>query len=55
MTSREVPAYASRELDYSDICQMHWLHEEPELFYGFWGMCFMDYRTTAPHAGYHPR
>eukprot|EP00440_Ansanella_granifera_P045379 gb/GFBE01049168.1/.p1 GENE.gb/GFBE01049168.1/~~gb/GFBE01049168.1/.p1 ORF type:complete len:422 (+),score=85.93 gb/GFBE01049168.1/:1-1266(+) len=48
----KVPAYASRCLDYSDICQPRWLYEEPELFWGFWGQCFNDYRETAPHSGY---
>jgi len=48
----KVEAYASRELDYHDLCQPHWLDEEPELFWGFWGQCYNDYRRTAPHAGY---
>ena len=48
----KVPAYQQRELDYSDICQPHWLERDPELFYGFWGQCYNDYRTTKLHDGY---
>jgi len=48
----KVAAYASRGLEYYDLCQPHWLKEEPELFWGFWGQCFNDYRATAPHDGY---
>jgi len=48
----KVEAYAKRELSYYDICQPHWLEEEPQLFWGFWGQCFNDYRGTAPHQGY---
>lgn len=29
------------------------LDTDPEIFYGFWGMCFNDYRNTLPHEGYH--
>jgi len=47
-----IPAYAQRGLDYSDICDPDHLHSEPELFYGFWGQCFNDYRRTGPHRGY---
>merc|ERR1712166_877744 len=39
-----VPAYKSRELTYMDLCVPHWQQEEPELFWGFWGGCFNDYR-----------
>lgn len=48
----EVQAYKARGLKYHDICQPQWLHEEPALFWGFWGQCFNDYRNTAPHEGY---
>ncbi|CAE7331912.1 unnamed protein product [Symbiodinium sp. CCMP2592] len=48
----KVPAYRNRDLTYYDICRMNWLHDEPELFWGFWGQCFNDYRRTAPHIGY---
>jgi len=47
-----VPAYAQRGLKYHDICNPRWLGDEPELFWGFWGQCFNDYRNTAPHEGY---
>lgn len=47
-----VPAYQERGLDYCDICQPFWLESDPDLFYGFWGQCFSDYRTTRPHEGY---
>ncbi|CAB9522134.1 expressed unknown protein [Seminavis robusta] len=48
----KVPAYQARDLDYSDICMPHWQFDDPELFYGFWGQCFNDYRKTQPHEGY---
>lgn len=48
----KVPAYAKRGLTYQDVCQPHWLYEEPELFWGFWGQCYNDYRLTDPHEGY---
>lgn len=48
----DVPAYHERDLEYVDICQTSWLEKDPELFYGFWGSCFNDYRDTAPHEGY---
>jgi len=47
-----IPQYASRELTYGDICQPHWQFKEPELFWGFWGQCYNDYRDTSPHQGY---
>mmetsp|Transcript_114554 Transcript_114554/g.355752 ORF Transcript_114554/g.355752 Transcript_114554/m.355752 type:complete len:573 (-) Transcript_114554:31-1749(-) len=48
----KVHAYAKRGLDYSDICSNKWLRTEPDLFWGFWGQCYNDYRDTAPHDGY---
>ena len=48
----DIPAYQIRLLTYMDVCQPHWLEEDPQLFYGFWGQCFNDYRTTQPHEGY---
>merc|ERR550532_1269702 len=48
----KIPVYARRKLEYSDICVPHWLRTEPELFWGFWGQCYNDYRDTAPHEGY---
>lgn len=47
-----VDAYAKLGFRYNDICQPKWLHDKPELFWGFWGQCFNDYRNTPPHEGY---
>lgn len=47
-----IDAYRDAGLEYSDICQPEWLEHDPELFYGFWGACFNDYRETQPHQGY---
>lgn len=47
-----IPVYANRNLTYHDLCQPHWLDKEPDLFWGFWGQCFNDYRETPPHEGY---
>ena len=32
--------------------QAAWLSIEPDLFWGFCGQCFNDYRETSPHEGY---
>lgn len=48
----QVPAYKQRGLSYQDLCNPHWLHDDPNLFWGFWGQCYNDYRCTAPHEGY---
>ncbi|CAE7577725.1 unnamed protein product [Symbiodinium sp. CCMP2456] len=48
----KVKAYAERELDYMDLCDPKLVHQEPPLFWGFWGQCFNDYRKTAPNKGY---
>ena len=47
-----VKAYAERDLTYRELCVPSWLRDEPELFWGFWGLCFNDYRQTRPHDGY---
>jgi len=39
-------------LTYRDLCVPSWLHNQPEIFFGFWGMCFNDYRRVVPHSGY---
>ena len=39
-------------MTYPDLCTPYWIDNEPELFYGFWGQCFNDYRRTTPHSGY---
>lgn len=49
----DVKAYRDRDLTYSTICEPHWLEDDPELFFGFWGKCFNDYRNTTEHEGYH--
>lgn len=49
----DIKAYRDRDLTYSSICEPHWLEDDPELFYGFWGKCFNDYRNTTEHEGYH--
>ena len=47
-----MPAYEERGLCYAQLCQPHWVHTDPSLYYGFWGSCMNDYRDTEPHAGY---
>jgi len=47
-----VPAYQERGLTYMEICMPDWIDEDPSIFYGFWGQCHSDYRTTKPHEGY---
>ena len=47
-----VKAYAERDLTYRELCVPQWLRDEPSLFWGFWGLCFNDYRQTRPHDGY---
>lgn len=48
----EVVAYQDLGLRYHDICRPEWLKHDPEMFYGFWGACYNDYRDTEPHTGY---
>lgn len=48
----DVKAYHEMDLTYTDLCTPEWLESDPEIFYGFWGMCFNDYRNTTPHEGY---
>jgi hypothetical protein len=48
----EVAAYRERGLDYTALCQPHWVHTDAATFYGFWGACFNAYRTASPHEGY---
>jgi NAD-dependent SIR2 family protein deacetylase len=47
-----VKAYYDLGLTYRTICTPNWILDDPELFYGFWGKCFNDYRKTIPHEGY---
>lgn len=30
-----------------DLCDPKLVHQEPPLFWGFWGQCFNDYRCLA--------
>jgi len=48
----KVAAYEKMKVDYHDLCQPKWITEDPEIFYGFWGMCYNDYRRVVPHEGY---
>lgn len=51
----EVEAYrgvSGQDFTYRDICNPAWLESFPDIFYGFWGQCFNDYRATEPHPGY---
>ena len=47
-----LPAMQARGLTYRDICNPAWLDTNPQLFIGFWGHCFNQYRDSAPHEGY---
>eukprot|EP01043_Picozoa_sp_COSAG02_P019397 COSAG02_NODE_932_length_15816_cov_15.913088_6_plen_488_part_00 len=47
-----VAAYSERGITYADLCSPALLDDDPELFVGFWGRCFNDYRDTSPHEGY---
>ena len=40
-----IKAYNERKLTYHDICEPHWLQDEPALFHGFWGSCFWWFRV----------
>ncbi|OQR88470.1 hypothetical protein THRCLA_10304, partial [Thraustotheca clavata] len=48
----KVEAYNTLGLDYQDLCDPYWIHEDLRLFYGFWGDCLNLYRQTTPHRGY---
>jgi len=48
----DIPAYHKIEKNYVQLCQPHWMKTDPEIFFGFWGGCFNDYRKTTPHLGY---
>ncbi|CAJ1359581.1 unnamed protein product, partial [Effrenium voratum] len=47
-----IKPYQDLGYEYHDICRPEWLTHDPEIFYGFWGTCFNDYRETQPHEGY---
>jgi len=44
--------YASLGVTYSDLCSPQMMAEQPDLFYGFWGMCCNMYGSAPLHAGY---
>jgi hypothetical protein len=46
------PIYQRQSLDYGDLCRNRCLHEDPALFYGFWGTCYNSYQQAHPHKGY---
>lgn len=48
----DVPAYHKAKLTYADLCVPDWFYKDKEIFYGFWGKCFNDYRESSPHKGY---
>ena len=45
-------AYKTMGVTYRDLCTPLWLSRKPEIFYGFWGTCWNDYRSTKPHPGH---
>ena len=48
----DVPALRKAGLSYYDLCQTHWLRDDPSAYYGFWGYCLHSYRQATPHEGY---
>ena len=48
----DLPAYRARGLTYRELCTPQLQLSEPDLFLGFWGLCYNTYRATAPHEGY---
>jgi NAD-dependent SIR2 family protein deacetylase len=48
----DVPAYHKMNLTYADLCVPNWFLKDKEIYYGFWGKCFNDYREKPPHKGY---
>lgn len=47
-----VDAYHALGLDYQDLCDPAWFHDDRELAVGFWGDCLNLYRDASPHEGY---
>lgn len=43
------PAYERARVSYPMLCSPSMLVRRPELFYGFMGKCFNDYRKTLSH------
>ena len=48
----DVEAYRRLGVTYPDLCCPQMLDNDPDLFFGFWGMCVNEYRDTTPHAGF---
>lgn len=48
----KVKAYQKRGMEYPDVSQPAMINRDPELYFGFWGQSFNDYRETKPHEGY---
>eukprot|EP00658_Telonema_sp_P-2_P078165 TRINITY_DN7256_c0_g1_i2.p1 TRINITY_DN7256_c0_g1~~TRINITY_DN7256_c0_g1_i2.p1 ORF type:complete len:463 (+),score=84.54 TRINITY_DN7256_c0_g1_i2:414-1802(+) len=48
----DLPCYKERGLEYSDLARPSGRMSEPDIWYGFMGWCFNEYRKTAPHPGY---
>lgn len=48
----DIEAYHRLGLDYQDLCDPDWFHDDKELALGFWGECFNMYRAASPHEGY---
>eukprot|EP01115_Flamella_aegyptia_P000351 TRINITY_DN104_c0_g1_i1.p1 TRINITY_DN104_c0_g1~~TRINITY_DN104_c0_g1_i1.p1 ORF type:complete len:379 (+),score=90.17 TRINITY_DN104_c0_g1_i1:117-1253(+) len=49
----DIDAYHKMGVDYADLCVPDWIKKDPEIFFGFWGACYNDYRRVNPHDGYH--
>jgi NAD-dependent SIR2 family protein deacetylase len=47
-----IPAFKNKRITYPDLCSPEMLKNHPDLFYGFMGKCFNDYRANSPHEGY---
>ncbi|KAF0686167.1 Aste57867_22019 [Aphanomyces stellatus] len=52
MDIANVDAYSRMGVEYHDLCDPCWIHNDLPVFYGFWGDCFNMYRDTTPHGGY---
>ncbi|KAF0686165.1 Aste57867_22017 [Aphanomyces stellatus] len=48
----DVVPYVEMGVDYQDLCDPYWVHEDLGIFLGFWGDSVNLYRDSTPHAGY---
>jgi NAD-dependent SIR2 family protein deacetylase len=46
------PAYARLGLQFEELANPRWFHEDPELAWGFYGHRLNLYRSTVPHEGF---